>query len=315
MNVEPKDKNILIERFPEIELSYDQINHNKVSYYDICIAIPQGRKCFLWFTYLFEKNVCLLLELNKRNEIEDIKIELCQFNSELSLGTILYGTTLFYGNKFFCCEDIFYYKGEQYTKTNYKNKLNLFNIIFNYEINQKVYTRNELIVALPIIMNDKNKLIEQLKYLPYKIYHIQYRSFKNNRAFNSIYNQNRIKSPKLIFKVKPRVKSDIYELFCFSHSGFVFYDTAFIPDYKTSVYMNKIFRNIKENNNLDYLEESDDEEEFQDIREDKFVYLNKEVNIICEYNYRFKKWIPLKITKDRKITNKKDIRNSIIQKS
>ena len=35
--------------------------------------------------------------------------------------------------------------------------------------------------------------------------------------------------------------------------------------------MNTLFRNIKENQNLDALEESDDEEEFENISLDKFV--------------------------------------------
>ena len=35
--------------------------------------------------------------------------------------------------------------------------------------------------------------------------------------------------------------------------------------------MNNIFRNIKENTNLDALEESDDEEEFENISLDKYV--------------------------------------------
>ena len=39
--------------------------------------------------------------------------------------------------------------------------------------------------------------------------------------------------------------------------------------------MNNIFRNIKENDDLDKLEESDDEEEFEDISIDKYVFLNK----------------------------------------
>ena len=54
--------------------------------------------------------------------------------------------------------------------------------------------------------------------------------------------------------------------------------------------MNKLFRNIKENQNLDALEESDDEEEFEDERPDKFVYLNKEYKMVCKYNTKFNKW-------------------------
>lgn len=36
--------------------------------------------------------------------------------------------------------------------------------------------------------------------------------------------------------------------------------------------MNKLFRKIKENDNLDSIEESDDELEFEDQREDKYVF-------------------------------------------
>ena len=56
---------------------------------------------------------------------------------------------------------------------------------------------------------------------------------------------------------------------------------------------NKKFRNIKENNNLDALEESDDEEEFENEKEDRFVFLEKEYKFKCVYNYKFKKWTPI----------------------
>ena len=69
------------------------------------------------------------------------------------------------------------------------------------------------------------------------------------------------------------------------------------------------------NRNLDSLEESDDDEEFQNINDDKFVNMDKSVNILCEYNYRFKKWVPLRLTNDRRIATKKDIRQALIQKS
>jgi hypothetical protein len=44
--------------------------------------------------------------------------------------------------------------------------------------------------------------------------------------------------------------------------------------------MNQLFRNIKENKNLDYIEESDDEADFEDVREDRFVDLKKKKNLI-----------------------------------
>ena len=74
-----------------------------------------------------------------------------------------------------------------------------------------------------------------------------------------------------------------------------FYDIAFIPDLKTSILMNKLFRNIKENQNLDALEESDDEAEFENEREDKVVFLDRSFKMNCQYNYKFKKWVPLSL--------------------
>jgi hypothetical protein len=72
-------------------------------------------------------------------------------------------------------------------------------------------------------------------------------------------------------------------------------DIAFITDFKTSVMMNKLFRNIKENDNLDALEDSDDEEEFENTNVDRFVFLDREYEMTCSYNQKFKKWMPYKL--------------------
>jgi hypothetical protein len=59
--------------------------------------------------------------------------------------------------------------------------------------------------------------------------------------------------------------------------------------------MNGLFRKIKENVNLDAIEESDDEEEFEDMTEDKFVDIQKTLLIECVFNNKFKKWIPMRV--------------------
>jgi len=71
---------------------------------------------------------------------------------------------------------------------------------------------------------------------------------------------------------------------------------AHIPNYKTSVMMNAIFRNIKENRNLDALEESDDEDEIADSGKcSSLVDLDKCVKMDCTFNARFKRWHPVAI--------------------
>ena len=59
--------------------------------------------------------------------------------------------------------------------------------------------------------------------------------------------------------------------------------------------MNSLFRNIKENRNLDSMEESDDEDDFQDTRIDKHVDLNKKILIECIFNSKFKSWVPVRM--------------------
>jgi len=100
-----------------------------------------------------------------------------------------------------------------------------------------------------------------------------------------------------IFYVKPDIQNDIYYLYKINtvNCSIISDETAHIPDYKTSVLMNKLFINIKENINLDSLEESDDEEEFENIQIDKFVDLNKTLKMRCIFNHKFRKWIPVNI--------------------
>ena len=92
------------------------------------------------------------------------------------------------------------------------------------------------------------------------------------------------------FILKPDAQNDIYYVLHdqsepITHLTMI----AHIPNYETSVMMNSIFRNIKENRNLDALEESDDED---DMDPDKFVDLNKCVRMTCMFNHRFKRWQP-----------------------
>ena len=109
------------------------------------------------------------------------------------------------------------------------------------------------------------------------------------------------------FRVSADLQNDIYHLYCravaTSNGGkprddFVYSDVAYIPNYKTSVYMNAIFRKIRENQNLDNIEESDDEEDFQDVREDKYVDLDKIVYMECAFHTKFQRWVPVGTTKD-----------------
>ena len=311
------DRNNLLKDFPNVELSYETIVHKKVYNSDFILAIPEGKKYFAWFTTFKTQNVCIMLETNDNKKICRVEIANVCFHDELSYGTIVYGTMFKYDNtKCFSVEDIYYYKGKNISTHSYVNKLTIFKNMFSSEIKQISYFDNNIIFGLPLISNSFDELVRNVDLLPYKIKYIQSR-FLNRKSDSSVINMTYIKSTnysyqpqnsshqygckidtkrEIVFKVTPDIQNDIYNL-CYydNNSSDNLYDVAYIPDYKTSVMMNKLFRNIKENSNLDALEESDDEAEFENESPDKFVHLDRSYNMTCVYNLKFRKWTPVRV--------------------
>ena len=293
MKLKYGDKKKLLQKFPPIELSYEKKTHKKIHDKDFCITIPKGAKFFVWFHTFNGKNICLFLKLFKRTGISDIFIERVCFHTDLCIGTILYGTRFNHDNKqFFNVEDIFYFKNKNISKYNQKQKLGIIKKLFKKYIKQKIIFQNDIIFGLPLYIEKKHfkeELHKIILKIPYNLYCIQFRSLSKKTPYlNQVIKFENMKT----FLVKARIQPDIYELYLQNDSKLDFVDFAFIRDYKTSVFMNNIFRNIKENKNLDTLEESDDEEDFENTDRDKYVFLDKILKINCVYNNRFKKWIP-----------------------
>ena len=317
----------ILATLPSIKLSYENITHKKVYNADLVMAVPCGTKCFAWFTVYNDQNVCVLLELASNKQIANIRFVNACFHSELSYGTILYGTS-FYNNAFFTIEDIFYYKGDDVSRRNWGDKFVLFQKMLEKEIAQKSYNKSFVVFGLPVLSNNYEDLLLKTKSLRYNIDCIQFRNYNrsNNYQFMPFLvtqrpeqrqrpeqtprnvTQQPIQKPinttnvtqkpiitkrrESVFNVKPDIQNDIYNLYCSDGKEFGF---ACIPDYKTSVMMNNLFRTIKENKNLDALEESDDEEEFQNDKVDRFVFLDKTHKMICAFHTKFKKWYPVRL--------------------
>ena len=66
-------KKILIQKFPEVELSYDNLLHRKV-YANVYMVIPKGPKAFLWITYVEDKNVAILIILDNKDKIKTMDV-------------------------------------------------------------------------------------------------------------------------------------------------------------------------------------------------------------------------------------------------
>jgi hypothetical protein len=313
-----EEKLDLLRDFPNVKLSYEKIIHKKVYNFDVLLAIPEGKKCFAWFTSFKNKMLCILLQVDDKNkkEIQHIKVVNSCFSSSLCYGTLFFGTLFYHmDNPFFSIEDIYLYKGKDLSYYNFNFKINKISNILEYEIKQISYNNHFVVFGLPIIAKTNEDFDKKLTTISYKLNSVQYISFSKKSYYtllfeefkscreyskpNPVVNINTsLEKPALskkdkIFICKPDIQNDIYHLYSLENE---YTGLACIPDYKTSVMMNKLFRVIKENNDLDTLEESDDEEEFENENIDKFVYLDRSYKMICNFNNKFKKWTPIKIT-------------------
>lgn len=286
---------ILNLRLPNIELSYEKLLHRKVQA-DIYRINPKGVRCLIWYTYWKENNVCFILHIN--NSTGSIKVAektIACFSDTLCYGkgTIL-GGVLFQHNKtnVVSVDNIYYYKGKEIIKTRNEMKLKLIFDLLKNETQQTIFIRSQLLVAMPMILQNYDEALTISKTLSYPIHSI---SILNYVDYYSVgyYHYIGIEDKEAVFIIKPQVKCDTYDLYVLDQA--TPYGIAAITDYKTSVMMNKIFRNVKENFNLDFLEQSDSDEEFENISKDKHVEIKKTALFRCVYISRFKKWKPVSI--------------------
>lgn len=345
-----KEQTDILRTFPHIELSYETITHKKVFACQFAFAVPLGKKFFAWFSKYNGSTVCIFLEISSENNgIQNINVEKVSVNP-LDLHSNLYNGTIFYGTVFqdntfkqlFSIENVFYIEGKNVSHKTLDQKIldtcKLLSI--NKNLFAVPYGNSTIFFGLPLIFpNFTQEMNAEIQNLPYKISGIQFHCIdrpKNHYTMKYEYrvsiNRNTLPTTKasavtenkynnnrkdVIFMVKPDLQNDIYHLYAFDETTQkeFLYDTAYISDYKMSVMMNGLFRNIKENVNLDALEESDDEEEFQNDKIDKFVDLKKSFYMVCLYNHKFKRWMPTRLHTTNTNTNTNNTNNILIKKN
>lgn len=292
--------NLLLNKFLKLNINLkNNLNNNNFNNknIDLYVLNPKGLKCFLWLTNIENNNLICSIYYNATTKKYDINqyITCCDHILFSGKGTLFSGILFKYNkNNYYSCSDIYYYKNEYVKFLKYYKKMYIFKNIFKNYIKQVSYNSNFIIIGLPIIHNNLSILKNISKKIVYNVHSISY----INMSSNILYNSNKLlKNEKFAyFKVKPEKSFDIYSLYC---KNDIYYGKAFINDYNTSVMMNNLFRKIKENNNLDYLEESDNEDEFQNNNIDKYVFLERNYVMKCVYIKEFNSWKPLNIEKNK----------------
>ena len=99
-----------------------------------------------------------------------------------------------------------------------------------------------------------------------------------------------------VFNVMADPQLDLYHLYAYGSTQ-VYCGLACVQSLQTSVFMNKLFRRIRENDNLDLAEESEDEDDFENTDSNKYVNLDAIIPIECAFNHKHKKWTPVRLAK------------------
>jgi len=375
--ISAQDKPRLLQRFPQVELSYETIPHTKVSPdYNICMGIPVGTKGYAWMTFQGTEDVCFLLETNKERNITRITKYPLPSRSLLANGTLLYGTIV--GPAEFVVEDLLYYEGIP-TKTQLLNerlgflekffeeyvgpvvrfhmapmwpieKLNLYDAIYEVPKDLKGPTviknpkdstviknpKDSTVIKNPkdstVIKNPKDSTATETPLDPKgpiennslgQFHHIQYRCLAKTAPYLNVFPTKKgfasavvikdyllpwrhavISKPQYrvstVFLVRADIQFDIYRLFAYGgNKAEIYYGVACIPNYMTSVMMNRLFRRIPENESLDAAEESEDEADFENVEPDKYVDLAKELLMEFRFHSKWKKWVPVQVVDKR----------------
>lgn len=221
-------------------------------------------------------------------------------------GTIIHGT---YAANVFTIGDIFYYRGKHVSYSTWGEKLAIYRELFErwglpvahfrlpYMMTRAEYQTKADTFGAPIVVqffkehSKKSSLIWQCRA---EARHHQ----KPHGAGQGVVP---LKGGRVMpgdrrgiarFWTKADVRDDIYHLYKTKEARPEDkVDLALIPNFKTSIKMNAIFRNIKENRRLDALEESDDEEEFENIEPNRYL-LSSIKELSYEWHPRFQKWQP-----------------------
>jgi hypothetical protein len=240
------------------------------------IYLPHGKKCILWFANIEGQDYSFLIELEK-NKPSKVSFKYMCFDKSLSkyTGTLIYGTSI--RRNMFCAEKVVLYNNNVMLNKNILHHMNLLKMIIDTRIKQ-IDHEFFLKVCYPNISEDASFVLYASN-LPYRVYQIR----KTNN-----FNENIHHMACNFSVVQINSNRDIYELYLKKGNRLHKYDSAFVNDYKTSLFLKEVFQDRKKK--YQDIEYSDDENDNEGTNDD--IMTSKSITLSCIYINNVKKWKP-----------------------
>lgn len=275
-------KNDIISRFPYKYITHDRVLYNNTQP-DIYIMIPCGIKCCLWFSMYDNQPIMYELYLTNACKIYDVVPHFFVGDHRLcrGKGTICSGYSFAVNKKrYVTLLDIMLLCGNALVNERFETRME--HMLTFFHLIQPDSPRNTCRIGMVDVTFNRDDIPEFVSSLKYKVSRVL--TGKLSQGKMTYMSKEKVVSQKqCVFNVKADSSSDVYELYCKDCRDV--YAIAGIQTIKTSIMMNAIFRNIRENSNLDLLEESDEEG-------DDYLLDNISPNMVCNYNNKINKWVP-----------------------
>jgi hypothetical protein len=201
----------------------------------------------------------------------------------------------------FCADSISYIAGDYVGYLTTSKKLDILCDIFTKDLIRSINLPGTLSVMMPILTQSLLDAESLASSLPYKTYALRFLDMQSRFPIGDMpigHGSSVSNNPsRVVLDVKAELPPDSYSLYGLREGieGKRYVGRAQIPSYQCSKMMNTLFRNMRENADIDLIEESEDEDDFQDIREDKFVNTDKVIRMVFDYCPKTRKYIPIGI--------------------
>ena len=279
----------LVKKLPPFSLESASKSEARVFGYDTCHAIPKGKKALGWWHVSQNGPVCHVFYMGSAGGISNGYQYISSFDDTVSAGTIVSGT-LFYVKErvFFAITDVHQYAGTMLSDIKYSDRITYIQVIGRH-LNPMNYNNRCITFGQPVYAKSYKELSTKIRTLPYDVESILYRhkdwGVGKIRTFSS-QARDKQRDVECTFEVTPHVSQDVYELHCRDR---ITSRWACVQSLAESIELNKTFRKIRENTDVDLGELSPDEDEFEDVDLAKYVK-RRTVWMTGRYDPKFKKW-------------------------